>query len=50
MFSLYYGKKILLFLVIVSIFALSANVYAANPYQLTIVYTNDVRGSTDPCG
>ncbi|MEW6616606.1 MAG: hypothetical protein AB1401_14220 [Thermodesulfobacteriota bacterium] len=37
-------------LLILSLFALPTNAFAAKPYQITIVYTNDVRGETDPCG
>lgn len=36
--------------VILSLLALSTNAFAAKSYQITIVYTNDVRGETDPCG
>jgi len=35
---------------ILSLLALSTNAFAAKSYQITIVYTNDVRGETDPCG
>ncbi|KAF0117291.1 MAG: hypothetical protein FD151_2386 [bacterium] len=37
-------------LAILSLLALSTNAFAAKSYQITIVYTNDVRGETDPCG
>ena len=36
--------------VILSLLVLSTNAFAAKSYQITIVYTNDVRGETDPCG
>jgi 2',3'-cyclic-nucleotide 2'-phosphodiesterase (5'-nucleotidase family) len=37
-------------LAILSLLALSTNAFAAKSYQITIVYTNDVHGETDPCG
>ena len=37
-------------LVILSLLTLSTSAFAAKSYQITIVYTNDVRGETDPCG
>jgi len=36
--------------VILSLLELSTSAFAAKSYQITIVYTNDVRGETDPCG
>jgi len=35
---------------ILFLLALSTNAFAAKSHQITIVYTNDVRGETDPCG
>lgn len=37
-------------LLILFLLVLSTSAFAAKSYQITIVYTNDVRGETDPCG